>query len=217
MTEKDIREMMVVHGKSLFDRRYTCGGSGNLSARVADGVLVTPTNSCLGRLEKDRISKLDWDGKIISGDPPSKEWGLHLAFYRTRTEAGAVVHLHSPYAVAVSCLNGLNGDNVLPPITPYFVMRIGRLPLVPYYPPGDPELAQAAGRLAARGRAVLLAHHGTVVAGKDLDDAVYNAEELEETARLFLMLRNENYAVLNHDAVEELRKRFSKHAHENHR
>jgi ribulose-5-phosphate 4-epimerase/fuculose-1-phosphate aldolase len=208
MTENDIREKMIVHGKSLFDRRYTCGGSGNMSARLADGVLVTPTNSCLGRLEKDRISKLDGDGKLISGDPPSKEWVLHLAIYRARPDAGAVVHLHSPHAVAVSCLNGLNNDNVLPPLTPYFVMRIGRLPLVPYYPPGDPGLAEAAGRVAGRCRGVLLAHHGTVVSGKDLDDAVYNAEELEETARLFLVLRNENYAVLNHDAVEELRKRF---------
>jgi len=208
MTENDVREQLVVHGKSLFDRRYTCGGSGNMSVRLPDGVLVTPTNSCLGRLEKDRISKLDGDGKLISGDPPSKEWGLHLAVYRTRPNAGAVVHLHSPHAVAVSCLNGLNTDNVLPPITPYFVMRIGRLPLVPYYPPGDPGLAEAAGRLAARCRGILLAHHGAVTAGKDLDDAVYNAEELEETARLFLVLRNENYAVLNHDAVEELRKRF---------
>jgi len=208
MTENDIREKMIVHGKSLFDRRYTCGGSGNMSARLADGVLVTPTNSCLGRLEKDRISKLDGDGKLISGDPPSKEWFLHLAIYRARPDAGAVVHLHSPHAVAVSCLNGLNSDNVLPPLTPYFVMRIGRLPLVPYYPPGDPGLAEAAGRVAGRCRGVLLAHHGTVVSGKDLDDAVYNAEELEETARLFLVLRNENYAVLNHDAVEELRKRF---------
>jgi 3-dehydro-4-phosphotetronate decarboxylase len=208
MNENEIREKMVVHGKSLFDRRYTCGGSGNMSARIADGVLVTPTNSCLGRLEAGRISKLDWDGKLLGGDPPSKEWILHLTVYRARPDAGAVVHLHSPHAVAVSCLNGLNADNVLPPITPYFVMRIGRLPLVPYYPPGDPELADAAGRLAARCRGVLLAHHGTVVAGKDLDDAVYNAEELEETARLFLMLRNENFAVLNHDAVEALRKKF---------
>lgn len=208
MTEKAIREKMVVHGKSLFDRRYTCGGSGNMSARVADGLLVTPTNTCLGRLEPDRISKLDRGGEHVGGDTPSKEWLLHLAVYRARPDAGAVVHLHSLHAVAVSCLNGLNADNVLPPITPYFVMRIGRLPLVPYYPPGDPGLAEAAGRLAAKCRGVLLAHHGTVVAGKDLDDAVYNAEELEETARLFLMLRNENYAMLNHDAVEELRKRF---------
>jgi ribulose-5-phosphate 4-epimerase/fuculose-1-phosphate aldolase len=208
MTEKEIRERMVVHGKSLFDRRYTCGGSGNMSARVADGLIVTPTNSCLGRLGPERISKLDWDGKHIGGDPPSKEWILHLAVYRARPDAGAVVHLHSPHAVAVSCLNGLNVDNVLPPITPYFVMRIGRLPLVPYYPPGDPRLAEAVGRLAAKCRGVLLAHHGTVAAGKDLDEAVYNAEELEETARLFLILRNENYAVLDHDAVEELRKRF---------
>jgi ribulose-5-phosphate 4-epimerase/fuculose-1-phosphate aldolase len=208
MTEDDLREKMVLHGKSLFDRRYTCGGSGNMSVRVPDGVLVTPTNSCLGRLERGRISKLDGEGRLVSGDPPSKEWVLHLAVYRARPSCAAVVHLHSPYAVAVSCLNGLNPDNVLPPITPYFVMRIGRLPLVPYHPPGDPGLAEAAGRLAAKCRGILLAHHGTVAAGKDIDDAVYNAEELEETARLFLMLRNENYAVLNHDAVEELRKRF---------
>jgi ribulose-5-phosphate 4-epimerase/fuculose-1-phosphate aldolase len=208
MTENEIRGKMVVHGKSLFDRRYSCGGSGNLSARLADGMLVTPTNSCLGRLEAGRISKLDGDGKLLAGDPPSKEWALHQAFYRARPDAGAVVHLHSPHAVAVSCLNGLNADNVLPPVTPYFVMRIGRLPLVSYRPPGDPALAEAAGRLAARCRGVLLAHHGTVVAGRDLDDAVCNAEELEEAARLFLLLRHENYAVLDHDAVEELRKRF---------
>jgi len=199
---------MVVHGRSLFDRGYTCGGSGNMSARLADGVLVTPTNSCLGRLELNRISKLTWDGELVSGDPPSKEWALHLAVYRARPDAGAMVHLHSPHAVAVSCLNGINPDNVLPPLTPYFVMRIGRLPLVPYYPPGDPGLADATGRLAARCRGILLAHHGTVVAGRDLDDAVFTAEELEETARLFLMLRHENFAVLNHDAVEKLRKRF---------
>jgi ribulose-5-phosphate 4-epimerase/fuculose-1-phosphate aldolase len=208
MTENDLREKMVVHGKSLFERRYTCGGSGNMSARVAGGVLVTPTNSCLGRLAADRISKLDATGALIGGDPPSKEWALHLAVYRARPEAGAVVHLHSPHAVAVSCLNGLPADDVLPPITPYFVMRIGRLPLVPYYPPGDPGLAEAVGRLAAECRGVLLAHHGTVAAGKDLDEAVYHAEELEETARLFLMLRRENYSVLDQDAVEALRKRF---------
>jgi len=208
MSEDEIRAKMATHGRSLFERRYTCGGSGNMSARLADGLLMSPTASCLGRLEPNRISKLNRDGKLISGDPPSKEWGLHLAVYRARPDAGAVVHLHSPHAVAVSCLNGVNPDNVLPPLTPYFVMRIGRLPLVPYYPPGDPGLAEATGRLAARCRGILLAHHGTVVAGKDLDDAVYNAEELEETARLFLMLRNETFAVLNHDAVEALRKRF---------
>ncbi len=208
MKEDDLRQQMVVHGKSLFDRRFTCGSSGNMSVRVADGVLMTPTNSCLGRLKADRIARLDARGDRVEGDAPSKEWPLHLAVYQARPDAGAVVHLHSPHAVAVSCLNGLNPDNVLPPITPYFVMRIGRLPMAPYFPPGDPGLADEVGRLAARSRGVLLAHHGTVAAGKDLDDAVANAEELEETARIFLMLRNENSAVLPHDAVEELRRRF---------
>ncbi len=208
MKEEDLRQQMVMHGKSLFDRRFTCGGSGNMSVRVADGVLMTPTGSCLGRLDAAGIARLDERGNRIGGDPPSKEWPLHLAVYRARPDAGAVVHLHSPYAVAVSCLNGLNPDNVLPPITPYFVIRIGRLPMVSYFPPGDPGLAEETGRLAAKSRGVLLAHHGTVTAGKNLDDAVANAEELEETARLFLLLRRENCSVLPHEAVEELRRRF---------
>jgi 3-dehydro-4-phosphotetronate decarboxylase len=208
MKEEELREQIALHGKSLFDRGYTCGGSGNMSARLDDGILVTPTNSSLGRLDLGRISRITWDGNLICGDKPSKEGDLHLSVYRSRTDARAVVHLHSLHAVAVSCLEGLNPMDVLPPITPYFVMRIGRLPLVPYYPPGDPQLAEAVGRLAADHRGILLAHHGTVVVGKNLDEAVYGAEELEETARLFILLQNKRYSVLSEEEIVELKNRF---------
>ena len=208
MSEAKIREAMVIHGKSLFDRGYTAGGSGNISVRVSDGCLLTPTNSCLGRLEATRIAKLDQEGNHIAGDPPSKEGVLHLAVYRSRPLAEAIVHLHSPYAVAVSCLTDLDADDVLPPLTPYFVMRIGSLPLIPYYPPGDAALAEAVAEKSSKYRAVLMAHHGTVVTGKNLDDAVYSAEELEETARLFLLLKDHKHRALDEDMVAELKKRF---------
>lgn len=203
-SEAWIRERMVMHGRSLFERRFTGGQCGSLSVRLPDGLLATPSGASLGRLEPERLTRLDIEGRHLGGDPPSTEWPLHLAVHRARPEAGAVVHLHSPYAVAVACLNGLNSDNVLPPLTPDFVLRLGRLPLVAYHPPGDPALAAAAGRAAARAPGMLLAHHGMVVCGADLDEAVANAEALEEAARLFLLLRREDYAVLSHDAVAEL-------------
>lgn len=204
-TEDALRQQMAMHGQSLFDRGYTCGGSGNISVKIDDGILLTPTNSCLGRLDPATISKLDWEGNHLSGHKPSKEDFLHLAMYQSRPQDGAVVHLHSPYAVAVSCLDGLDPTDALPPITPYFVMRIGRLPLVSYFPPGDQGLAKAVGNLAAKHNAILMARHGTVAAGKDLEAAVYAAEELEETAKLFMLLKNSRYQVLNEEEVAELK------------
>ncbi|MEJ2090298.1 MAG: class II aldolase/adducin family protein, partial [Gammaproteobacteria bacterium] len=143
MNESRLREQITVFGKSLFDRGLTMGSSGNISVRLDDGWLLTPTNSCLGRLDPAAISKLDEAGNLISGDPPSKEGFLHRAVYEERTGAGAIVHLHSTHSVAVSCLPHVNPDNVLPPLTAYYVMRVGTLPLVPYYPPGDRALAEA--------------------------------------------------------------------------
>ncbi len=210
MTEAGLRNMMAMHGKSLFERGYAAGGSGNLSLRLEDGFLLTPTNSSLGRLIPSRISKLDRQGTPLAGDKPSKECALHLAVYRARPQDGAVVHLHSTAAVAVSCLRGLDPDSVLPPLTPYFVMKIGRLPLLGYYPPGDPGLAAAVGEALQARRAVLLAHHGTVVAGKDLDDAVQAAEEIEETARLFLLLGDRDHRVLDAHQIAELGERAKK-------
>lgn len=202
------REALAMHGRSLFERGYSCGSSGNLSVRLADGYLVTPTNSCLGRLDPGRLSRLDPDGRHAGGDPPSKEAVLHLAIYAARPDAGAVVHLHSPHAVAVSCLAMVNRKNALPALTPYYVMRVGRLPLVPYIRPGHPDLAAAVGRAAAGASSVLLANHGPVCAAASLDAAVYAAEELEETAKLFMLLRGQEVRLLDGAQVAELDESF---------
>lgn len=209
MTENFLREQLVELGKSLFDRGLAHGSAGNISVKLADGTwLLTPTNSCLGRLDPAKISRLDGNGNLINGDPPSKEAFLHLAMYQERATSGAVVHLHSLHAVAVSCLAGLDAADVFPPITAYAVMQVGRLALVPYYPPGDATLAAAVRKLAGRHHAVLLANHGPVVAGSSLAAAVNAIEELEQTAHLMLLLRNQPTQLLTVAQVAELNRRF---------
>jgi ribulose-5-phosphate 4-epimerase/fuculose-1-phosphate aldolase len=208
VTEAQLREQLVMFGESLYARGYAHGSSGNLSARLPDGLLVTPTNSCLGRLDPAKISKLDRAGKHVSGDRPSKEGFLHLAMYEERESAQAIVHLHCTHCVAVSCLRHADTANVLPPITGYHVMRIGRLPLVPYYRPGDRALAEAVREKARKHHAVLLANHGPVVAGKSLEDAVYNAEEMEETAKLFLLLSGRETHYLDPAQIADLETHF---------
>ncbi|TWU45140.1 L-fuculose phosphate aldolase [Novipirellula aureliae] len=189
MSETELRERMAEHGRSLYERGLTAGSSGNISVRLPDGILVTPTNCCLGRLDPDEISRLDSVGNLLSGKRPSKESFLHLAYYNARSKEQAVVHLHSTWSVAVSCLADIDPENVIPPITAYFVMRVGKLPLVPFFPPGDEQLAEAVASVAKSSRGALLANHGPVIGATDLDQAVYAIEELEETAKLFLMLR----------------------------
>ncbi len=208
MHESTVRERICAIGRSLFDRGLTAGSSGNLSARIDDGLLLTPTNSSLGALDPARLSKLDRDARLLSGDPPSKEAFLHRAMYLARPGAGGIVHLHSTHAAAVSCLNGLDPADCLPALTPYFVMKIGRLPLVPYHRPGDPRLGEVIRGLAARHAAVLLANHGPVVSGASLDDAANAAEELEETAKLFLLLRGQDARVLTREQIDELKATF---------
>lgn len=208
MNENAARDALADRARSLYERGYAHGSSGNLSVRVDDGVLVTPTGSCLGRLDPARISRIAPDGRTLSGDPPSKEAFLHLAVYASRPSARAIVHLHCTCAVAVSCLVHDDPGNVLPPLTAYHVMRVGTLPLVPYYAPGDRALAAAVGALAEKHRAVLLANHGPVVAGTSLDDAVDSAEELEQTARLSLLLTNRATAPLSAEQVAALDARF---------
>ena len=208
MSETSLRETIVRFGRSLFERGLTFGSSGNISARLDDGWLMTPTNVALDRLDPARLSKLDADGKLLSGGAPTKESFLHIAMYRERAAAKAVVHLHSTYSVAVSCLAGVDPADVLPPVTAYYVMRVGALPLIPYHPPGDPDLAEAMRKLAGRHHAVLLANHGPVVAGDSLEAAVNAIEELEETAKLFLLLRQEKTRFLTPDQVAEVRRRF---------
>ncbi|WP_226941008.1 3-oxo-tetronate 4-phosphate decarboxylase [Janthinobacterium violaceinigrum] len=202
------REQIVDFGKSLFERGLTAGSSGNLSVRLSDGWLLTPTNASLGRLDPAHLSKLDWDGNLISGAPPSKEAFLHRAMYEERGSAGAIVHLHSTHSAAVSCMCGLNHDDCIPPLTPYFVMKVGRLPLVPYHRPGDPALAGAIGAMARKHSAVLLANHGPVVSGSSLEAAVYAAEELEETAKLFLLLRDVPTRPLDAAQIADLKHTF---------
>ena len=204
MSENSERDSICRLAKSLFDRGLTIGSSGNISVRLADGWLMTPTGSSMGNLDPNEISKLDVNGKLISGKSPTKESFLHIAMYDERPDSGAVVHLHSTHSVAVSCLAGIDKKNVLPPITAYYVMKIGKLPLVPYFPPGDINLAKAVKEMASNHHAVLLANHGPVVAGKTLEDAVYAIEELEETARLFLLLRNMKTQYLNETQVKAL-------------
>ena len=208
MNESALREEIVRFGRSLFDRGLTAGSTGNISVRLDDGWLLTPTNACLGNLDPARLAKLDWQGRSISGDTPSKEAFLHRSLYEERQDAGAIVHLHSTHSAAVSCMSGLDHASCLPPLTAYFVMKIGRLPLVPYYRPGDPALGVAIKGLAGKHSAVLLANHGPVVSGSSLEAAVYATEELEETAKLFLLLRNTATSPLNNAQIEELKTVF---------
>ncbi len=204
MSESSLREQICALGRSLFERGLTAGSSGNLSARLDDGWLITPTNSSLGSLDPARLSRLDWEGRLLSGDPPSKEAFLHRGVYLERAGAGGIVHLHSTHAAAVSCMSGLDPSDCIPPLTPYYVMKIGHLPLVPYHRPGDPRLGDVIRALAARHAAVLLANHGPVVSGASLEAAAHAAEELEETAKLFLLLRGHEARVLTREQIEEL-------------
>lgn len=208
MDETKARDLLVDRGRSLYDRRYAHGSSGNLSMRVDGGILITPTGSSLGRLDPARISKVDPDGRHVGGDPPSKEAFLHLAMYAERPQSHGIVHLHCACAVAVSCLVHDDPRDVLPPLTAYHVMRVGRLPLIPYYRPGDRALAEAVRREAREHKAVLLANHGPVVAGKSLDEAVDAAEELEATAQLALLLEGRRIAPLDAAKITDLEEHF---------
>jgi len=209
MTESETRAALVAHAASLFARGYSVGSAGNISVRLEDGFLITPTNSSLGRLDAGRLSKLDGAFRHIDGDTPSKEVFMHRAFYQARPGAMAVVHLHSTMATAVACLPDVDASNPIPPLTPYFVMRVGRtMPVVPYYRPGDAAMEPAIERAARDARAVLLANHGPVVSGASLRDAVYAAEELEEAAKLFLLLRGTSPRMLTPAQVDDLLRTF---------
>ncbi|MEM7236636.1 MAG: 3-oxo-tetronate 4-phosphate decarboxylase [Pseudomonadota bacterium] len=190
MSEARLREEICRLAASIFERGLTGGSSGNISARTEDGgLLVSPTGSSFGRLDPARLSRFDREGRLIGGDLPTKEMPLHTAFYETRTGAGAVVHLHATHSVALSMLPDTDADSMLPPLTAYGIMRLGKVKLLPYFRPGDPAMGDAVRSLAGKRSAVVLANHGPVVAGKDLEAAVYAMEELEETAKLALLTR----------------------------
>jgi len=205
ISEEETRLLLVDLAASLFARGFSVGSAGNLSVRVAGGYLITPTNSSLGRLDPARLSRLDEDFRHLGGDKPSKEVFMHRAFYRAREDTRAVVHLHSTMATAVACLPNVDATNPIPPLTPYFVMRVGRsMPSVQYYRPGDPAMEPAIYAAARNARAVLLANHGPVVSGKTLTDAVYAAEELEEAAKLSLLLRGTTPRLITPEQVDDL-------------
>ncbi|MDK1494014.1 aldolase [Sinorhizobium sp. 7-81] len=209
MSENRLREEICRYGRSLFERGLTPGSSGNISLRLDDGGwLVTPTNASLGFLDPSRISRLDATGQLIAGDKPTKEIRLHSALYESRGSARAIVHLHSTHAVALTMLPEIDPRAALPPMTPYYLMRAGETALVPYYRPGDPAVADAIRGLAGKYSSVLLANHGPVVAGDSLEAAVFATEELEETAKLYLLLRNLNPRYLSPEQVADLAKTF---------
>lgn len=204
------RDQICATGASLFARGLTAGSSGNISVRLDDGGwLMTPTNASLGALDPTRLSHFDAAGRLLSGDAPTKEAFLHFSMYDERRDARAVVHLHSSHATAVSILRDVDPNDVLPALTAYYIMRVGRLPLVPYFAPGDPDLAHAVRALASRHHAVLLANHGPVVAGSSLANAQYATEELEETAKLFLLLKDHALRTLTDEQVAELRQKLA--------
>ena len=207
--ESQLREQICKCGQSLFNRGLTFGSAGNISVRLPDGGwLMTPTNASLGDLDPARLAKIDKQGHHIDGDKPTKEAFLHRVMYSKRSSCEAVVHLHSTHSVAVSCLHGIDAHNCLPPLTAYYVMRVGQLPLVPYHPPGDESLALAVAKLATDNHAVLLANHGPVVSGTSLSTALNAIEELEETAKLFLLLRGSETRPLTQNQVDYLLKNY---------
>lgn len=207
--ENRLREQVCGIAASLFERGLTHGSTGNISARLPDGgLLVTPTGSSLGKLDPARLSHFDSEGRFVSGDKPTKEMPLHQAFYETRSKAGAIVHLHSCHSVALSMVEGVDEDNMLPPLTPYSIMLLGKVKLLPYFMPGDPEIGNAIRGLAGKRSAVMLANHGPVIAGKDLMSASNAIEELEATARLAMITRGLSPKMLSDQEVRDLVTKF---------
>ncbi|MEM7061042.1 MAG: aldolase [Pseudomonadota bacterium] len=210
MTEEArLRELICELAKSMFDRGLTGGSTGNISARTPDGgLLVSPTGTSFGRLDPARLSRFDMDGTQIDGDKPTKEMPLHSAFYDTRSTAGAVVHLHSCHSVALSMMPDVDPDNFLPPMTPYGIMKLGKVKLLPFFMPGDPAMGEAVRGLAGKRTAVMLANHGPVVAGKDVEAACNAIEELEDTARLAIMMRGHNPRMLTPSQIRDIVTKF---------
>lgn len=207
--ETRLRELMCILAKSMFERGLTGGSTGNISARTEDGgLLVSPTGTSFGRLDPGRLSRFDASGSFLSGDVPTKEMPLHKAFYDTRSSAGAVVHLHSCHSVALSLMPDVDEDNFLPPLTPYAIMKLGKVKLLPFFLPGDPAMGEAVRGLAGKRSAVMLANHGPVVAGKDVEAACNVIEELEDTARLAMMTRGLSPRALTEAQVSNLVAKF---------
>lgn len=205
---EQIKRLICEQGRSLYLRGYATGSAGNMSAVLPDGtVAATPTGSCLGTLDPEKLAVVDVHGELLSGPKPTKEVKFHLALYRGNPQLKAIVHLHCTYATALSCLDDLEEVNVIKPFTPYVVMRMGDIPLIPYFKPGSEKLVTALEEKAPGHNAFLLANHGPVVGGSTLTEAVNNIEELEATARLYFTLqsRREHIRYLSDSEIKELR------------
>lgn len=204
----DLLEELCEVAASFYARGYAFGSTGNISVRVDDLIWITPTGHSLKALRPDQLACIDLAGNVYNANKPSKEFPFHTAIYRQRFEARAVVHLHAGSATALACLADLNEDEPLPPITPYFLMRVAPLGVLPYFRPGSPDLGAAVEKLAAKHHCILLRNHGTIAAGATLSEAVDRTEELEATARLFFQLRGERVRHLTADEIDELRPTF---------
>ena len=210
MSETKLRELICVLAKSMFDRGLTGGSTGNISARTDDGgLLVSPTGTSFGRLDPARLARFDANGRFMDGDKPTKEMPLHSAFYDTRTTTGAVVHLHSCHSVAWSMMPEVDPDNFLPPMTPYSIMKLGKVKLLPFFMPGDPAMGAAVRGLAGKRSAVMLANHGPVVAGTDVEAACNAIEELEDTAKLAMLMRGYDAKMLTAEQVNQVVTQFN--------
>ena len=211
MNESKLREQICIFASSMYNRGLTHGSTGNISVRLnSDDILVTPTGSSFGRLDPNQIVKVTKDGEFIGSSSPTKELPLHQAFYETRgMKSGAVVHLHSTHSVALSMLPGINEDNVLPSYTPYSIMLLGKVKLLPFFVPGDPAMGDAIKGIAGKRSAVLLANHGPVVSSKDLESSVNAIEELEATAKLALILKGADAKALDESQIDSIVNKFN--------
>lgn len=206
--ENALREEICDVGSLLYSRGYTVGSAGNISARLDDGWLITPTDACLGRLDPAAISKVNLAGEWVSGDRPSKTLALHRQVYDRNPGVGGVVHTHSTHLVALTLAGVWHPDDILPPLTPYQVMKVGHIPLIAYERPGSPKVAERVAQLANSVRGVMLERLGPVLWESSVSRASYALEELEETARLWLM-SNPKPAPLDQAALDELREVFA--------
>ncbi|MGJ8681091.1 3-oxo-tetronate 4-phosphate decarboxylase [Paraglaciecola sp.] len=210
LEENQAKEQIVAFAKSIFDRGLTSGASANMSVRIEEGWVMTPTNTCFGFLNADELSVVALDGTLLKGLPPSKEFRLHKAMYDKRPDDRCIIHLHSTYATALSCLPAENANNVVPTYTPYLTMRLGPIAMVPYFAPGDDHLAEAVGEIAADHPGIIMANHGPIVSAQTVESCVYGMEELEESCKLALLLQGLPANKLTNEQISTLLTRFKK-------
>jgi ribulose-5-phosphate 4-epimerase/fuculose-1-phosphate aldolase len=206
--ESQLRAELVAAAAGLANSGMSPGSSGNISVRHGERIILSPTGSDLAALDPDDLSVLDFDGTLLDGPKPSKEYPFHRAFYRRDPTARAVVHVHSLAACAYSCLAPWSQRSAVPPLTPYFVMRVGQTPLIPYADPGDTQQADDIEALDLRFRAALLQNHGSIATGRRMDEAVQAITELEHTCALLLQLGDRPFAMVPPEAVRRLADKY---------